>query len=66
MGFYLSARETVVDLDTWKICLMGPRGLKNLMAASTFDADYFLNVSVIEFPDNLDEPMMSVDESVDG
>ena len=54
MGFYLSAREGVPDLDNWQICLFGPKGLKDLMKASTFDADYFTNVEVVEFPDNLD------------
>mmetsp|Transcript_32078 Transcript_32078/g.42539 ORF Transcript_32078/g.42539 Transcript_32078/m.42539 type:complete len:111 (-) Transcript_32078:261-593(-) len=44
MGFYLSAREGVNDLDSWQICLFGPRGLRDLMRASTFDADYFTNV----------------------
>ena len=70
MGFYLSAREGVPDLDNWQICLFGPKGLKDLMKASTFDADYFTNVEVVEFPDNLDQPIqkqasadsMAVDE----
>lgn len=41
MGFYLSAREGVVDLDNWQITIFGPKGLKALLAASTFDSDYF-------------------------
>ena len=66
MGFYLSARETVVDLDNWQIFILGPIGLKSLMRASTFDADYFTNVTIVEFPDNLNESLMSIDESADG
>ena len=31
MGFYLSAREGVPDLESWQICLLGPKGLKNMM-----------------------------------
>jgi len=54
MGFYLSARESVADAEQWRICLFGPRGLKELMRSSTFDTDYFSNVQVIEFPDDLD------------
>lgn len=41
MGFYLSAREGVQDLDSWQITIFGPKGLKALLAASTFDTDYF-------------------------
>ena len=36
------------------------------MAASTFDADYFSNVEVVEFPDNLEAPLVieSSDEMI--
>lgn len=56
MGFYLSCREGVNDLESWQIVLFGPKGLKDLMHSSTFDDDYFTNVQVIEFPDNLEQP----------
>lgn len=66
MGFYLSAREGVPDLEKWQLHLYGPKGLKALMAASTFDADYFSNVEVVEFPDNLEAPLVieSSDEMI--
>ena len=63
MGFYLSSREGVADLDNWQICLMGPKGLKDLMKSSTFAADYFTNVQIIEFPDNLDQPLPPTEET---
>lgn len=54
MGFYLSARESVADIETWQIRLFGPKGLKKLMRALTFDVEYFGNVSIIEIPDDLE------------
>ena len=49
---------------------MGPKGLKDLMKASTFADDYFQNVQLIEFPDNLEEPMVedivNVEEGEEG
>ena len=57
MGFYLSAREGVVDLDSWQIVIFGPKGLKAMVKASTFQDDYFENVQLIEFPDNLEAPI---------
>ena len=44
MGFYLSAREGVVDLESWQIVVFGPKGLKAMVKASTFHDDYFENV----------------------
>lgn len=41
MGFYLSSREAINDMDSWQLRLFGPKGLKALIEASTFDADYF-------------------------
>ena len=54
MGFYLSAREGVVDLESWQICVLGPKGLKDLIQNSSFASDYFTNVQLVEFPDNLE------------
>lgn len=63
MGFYLSTRESVGnDLDSWQVVLFGPRGLKGLMGASTFEDDFFANVHVVEFPDNLEQPSSEADE----
>lgn len=42
---------------------MGPKGLKDLMKSSTFAADYFTNVQIIEFPDNLDQPLPPTEET---
>ena len=64
MGFYLSSREGVQDLDSWQIVLFGPKGLKALLHASTFADDYFTNVQVIEFPDNLEAPSESEGEMI--
>ena len=59
MGFYLSSREGINfnedAMQEWQICLMGPRGLKQMIDASSFGADYFQNVDIIEFPDNLEQ-----------
>ena len=64
MGFYLSAREGVVDLESWQIVVFGPKGLKAMVKASTFHDDYFENVQLIEFPDNLEAPIPSLTEEV--
>ena len=57
MGFYLSAREGVADLESWQICVLGPKGLKDLIQNSSFASDYFTNVQLVEFPDNLEQPI---------
>ena len=63
MGFYQSAKGSVVDMDTWNICLVGPRGLHELVRSWDFA---FRNLTVIELPDNLGAPLPAEDEESKG
>ena len=58
MGFYLSSREGIVDLESWPICVLGPRGLKELFRKFKPLTDFFTNVQLIEFPENLEQPVI--------
>ena len=59
MGFYQSAKGSVIDMDSWQICLVGPRGLHELVRSWDFA---FRNLTVIELPDNLEVPLPAAEE----